>query len=45
MYGGTWPPHKVEPATRTDKSFPLDGADNLIDALPVSDFSGNETVD
>jgi integrase len=33
MYGGTWPPDRREPATRSDTQFSLDGADDLIDAL------------
>jgi hypothetical protein len=34
MYGGTWPPRR-EPATRSATQFSLDGADDLIDALPA----------
>jgi hypothetical protein len=33
MCGGTWPPGRCEPATRSDEQFSLDGADGLIDAL------------
>ena len=39
MGGGTWPPKRCEPITRTDKSlvFSLDGADNLIDGFVRSE--------
>jgi hypothetical protein len=40
MYGGTWPPDRREPATRSDTQFSLDGADDLIDALPAAVFQG-----
>jgi len=36
MCGGTWPPNRGEPLTRTDKRIVLDGADDLIDALPAT---------
>jgi hypothetical protein len=38
MYGGTWPPLEGELLSRRDKRqkhFPLDGAADLIDALPA----------
>jgi len=35
MCGGTWPPNRGEPPTRTDNTISLDGADNLIDAPPA----------
>ena len=34
MYGGTWPPPRCAPSSRTDKRISLDGVDYLIDALP-----------
>ena len=36
MYGGTWPPHRTVTTARTDCESPLDGADDLIDALPAT---------
>ena len=33
MCGGTWPPFHGETKTRPDSQFPLDGTDNLIDAI------------
>jgi len=39
MCGGTWPPGRCEPATRSDEQFSLDGADDLIDALLTTENS------
>ena len=39
MCGGTWPPFHGETKTRTDNQFPLDGTDNLIDAISLSERS------
>lgn len=36
MCGGTWPPNRGEPVTRTDNAILLDGADDLIDAPPAA---------
>src|SRR2546422_6906674 len=32
MCGGTWPPKRCEPSTKTGKRISLDGAADLIDA-------------
>ena len=39
MDGGTWPPTRCEPITRTDHELLLDGADDLIDGFFAAETS------